>query len=182
MSATFILLLDTSGSMFGEEGEKTLALNLAVDNLQVGLRNLLPEPKVAIITFGKSPVLQDFVPISQISPKTYEAQGKTLLTEAVRLASSLSSGSFSQASQAPQTSQVSQASNEESITILVSDGAPNDGDFSKIPLAGQKYAIAIGIDADYEQLARFTQNPNRVMPPHEAGHLPAYALTNYRSD
>ena len=152
----FLLLLDTSGSMYGEKGEKILGLNKAFENLLDGTRSLLPEPRLAIITFGESTSLQDFQYISQIAPKTYEARGKSPLTEAAALAAGITTKNI--------------------ISILISDGAPNDSDYTKIKLEGPAYAIAIGADADFEQLARFTGSAKRVLPPHAARDLPAYAL------
>lgn len=147
----FILLLDTSGSMYGEQGEKILALNLAVSGLFEGFLRMSPEPNIAIITFGGTAQLRDFSPASEIPQHAYEARGTTPLTEALALAEPLDALNVT--------------------TILLSDGAADDNEFSALRLQGDAYAIAIGADADYEQLARFTRNPAHVFSPSE-GRLP----------
>ena len=152
----FLLLLDTSGSMYGENGEKILGLNQAFTNFMDGLRGILPEPRLAVITYGGSSTMHDFHHISQIAPKTYEARGRSPLSEATALAADIVTKNV--------------------ITILISDGAADDSDYTKISLKGPVYAIAVGADADHEQLARFTGSPKRVLPPHAASDLPGYAL------
>lgn len=164
MTQSFLLLLDTSGSMYGQKGEKIFGLNQAVTNLLEGLKTSAPEGKLALITFGRKTVFTDFAPVSQITHTTYEAGGKSLFDEALSLADTVSA---------------SAPSSDEMITILISDGILR-GNLSKIKtkikLAGPAYAIAIGIDADYEQLAQFTESPSRVLPPHAAGDLAGYVL------
>lgn len=155
MTPSFLLILDISGSMYGEMGEKIMSLNQVVDNLKDGLKIIKPEPTLAVITYGEVVNLENnFIPISQIPSKIYEARGKSQLTEAVRLASSITT--------------------EDVITILISDGNTLDSSYSRIPLKGHVYAI--GLDADYEQLARFTGSNNRVLPPYAANDLPGYVL------
>ena len=160
MALSFLLMLDTSGSMYGECGEKIHSLNTAAAEFLEALKAVLPEPELAVITFGGPPSLQNFAPVSQITLKTCEAGGKTPLTEAVVLAAGL----------------FQNIDSNNLITVLISDGAPDDGDFRKTPLPGLVYALSIGLDADYEQLSRFTGSSSRVLPPHEARSLPGYAL------
>lgn len=160
MTQNFLLLLDISGSMYGENGEKILGMNQAVESFIEGAKEIIPEPLLAIITFGETIKMQDFYPLSQIAPKTYKAAGKSPLSEAVKLAGNTAT--------------------KDTITILISDGAFNDSDYIKIPLLGEKYAIGIGADADHEQLSRFTGSTQSVLPPHTAADLPGYALARRR--
>jgi len=143
--------------MYGDNGEKILSLNLTANNLLEGLKRIIPEPNLAVITFGSSTTLKNSVPVSQIAPFSLTAQGKTPLTEAVALANTVVT--------------------ENVITILLSDGAPDDGYFSKITLKGSAYAIGIGLDADYEELARFTRSPDKVLSPCAAEDAAGYILS-----
>ena len=152
-------MLDISGSMYGENGEKIYSLNHTANNLLDGLKKIVPEPNLASITFGSATTLIDFAPVSQVKPFALAAQGKTPLTEAIALAKTVVT--------------------ENVITILISDGAPNDGQFSKISLKGSAYAIGVGLDANYEELARFTGNSDRVFPPYAAEDAASYILSSY---
>ena len=159
MSRHFILLLDTSGSMYGEAGEKILGLNQAVANILDGLRAIVPEPRLTTITFGGSPVVQDFTSVG-VTPETYEARGRDCLVEAVSLAA-----------------EIAAQKDEPVVTVLLTDGAINNPKiFANNPQLGPIYTIGIGVDADYEQLARFTGSAETVFPPYEAEGLPGYAL------
>lgn len=158
MSA-YILLLDTSGSMYGEAGEKILGLNCAVSNFVDGLKTIAPEPQLAIVTFGGPPSVQDFIPAGLVSLKTYEAKGSGYFDDALEIAASLS------------------GSADVVAIVLMSDGALPFYDYSKIPEGYPLYAVAIGIDADYDQLERFTDNPDTVLPPYAANDLAGFALT-----
>ena len=150
-----LLLLDTSGSMYGE---KISALNYATSRFVCGLESitLLREPLVAVITFGGKPVESPFVPLGQFAIVDFEAKGETRLSEALRKAA---------AEAAPDT-----------MCLLISDGLAMDGDFLKIQLECPAYAIAIGYDADIFMLSRFTGASERVFPPGEAEMLPGYLM------
>ena len=156
MGANFLLIFDASGSMHGKWGEKIESANQAASNLLEGLKTLVPEPELAIITFGDVTDMQDFTPVSQIRLETYKAQGKSPLDTAATLASAIAS--------------------RDVITVLISDGTPGENFLLKTPLDGPAYAIAIGADADKEMLARFTGNDTRVLPPYAAFDFPGYAL------
>lgn len=159
---SFLLIIDTSGSMYGDEGEKLESLNLAADALLRGLASMYPEPAVAIITFGDPPEMKSFMPANLISPTTYTAKGRNTLTEALLLAASVASKNV--------------------ITILISDGIFDDGDFLKIrrSIEGPVYAISIGPDADPEQLVLFTGESGDVVPAHQAYDLPGYVICNIK--
>ena len=150
-----LLLLDTSGSMYGE---KIFALTYVVERFICGLENItLPtDPKVAAITFGGKPVESPLHPLGQFSLGGIEAKGETRLSEALRRAAVLT---------IPGT-----------LCVLISDGLAMDGDFVKIQLECGAYAIAIGYDADFFMLSRFTGAIERVFPPYEAEMLPGFFL------
>ena len=152
-----LLLLDTSGSMYGE---KITALDYAARRFISGLGSIaLPtEPSVAVITFGGKPVESPFHPLGQFSLTCFEAKGETRLSEALSRAAVLA---------APGT-----------MCVLISDGLAMDGDFSKIRFACPTYAIAIGYDADICVLSRFTGASEKVFPPYEAEMLPGYFMYN----
>ena len=142
-------------------GEKIWGLNLAIEELLAGFLDLTlaSMPGVAAITFGKETVLYPFVPLDRFSLPRLEAFGDTKLTEALAMASEIAT--------------------DETITLLVSDGAPNDGRFSKAPLKGTAFAMAIGYDADPDLLSRFTGYSDRVFPSVEARSLPGYWYANF---
>ena len=153
---SFLLLLDTSGSMQSASGEKIQCLNLTTSNFIAGLKSIAPEIHLAIITIGGFPALTNFAPVKEITPATYQAKGSTPLTEAVILAKNIV--------------------NKTVITVLISDGAPNDGQFTKMTLGGPIYAIQVGFDANYEELARFTGCPNRVFRSYDSEAAAGYIL------
>jgi len=154
---SIVLLLDTSGSMYGE---KIQALNLAVANLLDGFKRqaLAEEPHVAVITFGGNPLLQSFVPVSRMPAAEWGVGGTTCLTKALCMAREIVT---------PQT-----------ISILISDGSPDDGGFARVRLSGELFAISIGYDSRPEALSRFTGNPARVFSASEAESLPGYWLSH----
>jgi len=150
MNPNFLLLLDTSGSMYGD---KIAGLNLVVENLLEGFGSLaLPEvPQMAVITFGGTPKVQPFTPINQITTG-WEAGGKTHLSEAIKTAATLAT--------------------DETITLIVTDSISTDR--GKAKLKGQVYGIGIGYDADIELLETLTTSPQHIFPPVEAEYLPGY--------
>ena len=149
----FLLLIDNSGSMYGE---KIASLNLAVNNLFKGLANVDDKIEVAVITFGDSVNFFKFIPVSEIENVCYEARGSTKLSEAVAL--------------------VSKLANKNTITVLISDGAFNDGEFTKTTLKGFTFAIAIGYDTDYEALASFTGDKSKILQAFDAYDAAGYML------
>ena len=150
-----LLLLDTSGSMYGE---KNSALLYAASRFICGLKSitLLKEPLVAVITFGGKPVESPFVPLGQFADLDIEAKGETRLSEALRKAAFVAAS--------------------DTVCVLISDGLAMDGDFEKIQLKYPKYAIAVGYDADFFMLSRFTAASERVFPPYEAEMMPGYLM------
>ena len=160
MNPNFLLLLDTSGSMYGA---KIVSLNLVVDNLLEGFKSLaLGEvPQMAVITFGGLPEVHPYTPIDQITTG-WEAGGETRLSEALELASTLAT--------------------ESTITLIVTDGTPIHGGhegFAKTPLSSPVYGIGIGYDADLELLGKLTTSPHHIFPPVEAEYLPGHWYNIY---
>ena len=150
----FLILLDNSGSMYGE---KILCLNQVVTNLLDNMKSIRPEPAVALVPFDNGLSSAEFIPASQAEPVNYIAEGNTSL---------------------PDVSQLIKNTNitvnpSELITILVSDGnyVP-----SRILPPGPAYAIAVGYDARKSQLDYFTKNADNVLPAHASYDLPTYAI------
>ena len=166
MIPSFLLLLDTSGSMQSASGEKIQSLNLTVNNFIAGLKSTSEELQLAIITIGGTPSMYNFVPVKEIMPVNYPAKGSTALTEALVLANTTIENHLLK-----KQSQCSKV-----ITVLISDGIFNDGKFSKITLDGPVYAIGIGFDANYEELTRFTACPSRILRPYDAEAAAGYML------
>ena len=150
-----LLFLDTSGSM---HGEKIFALSYAVERFIHGLRDIAfsQEPMIASFTFGGKLTQTPFVPLSQLALWSIEARGATLLSEALTKAQTLAASS--------------------TVCVLISDGLVTNGDFAKIRFDCQKYAIAVGSDADKLMLSRFTGANERVFPTYESEMLPGYIL------
>jgi len=155
---SFLFVLDTSGSMYGD---KIMALNTAVSAMLAGFNDLALQepPEVAIITFGGSPALHPFTPYDKISALMFEAGGDTRLTEALAIAKELATA--------------------KTITLLVTDGLPNDGGYARFGLPGIVFAMGIGFDADVELLERFAGDPGRVVSLADAGLLPGYWFANF---
>ena len=150
-----LLFLDTSGSM---HGEKIFALNYAVERFIHGFRDIAftQEPMLAAFTFGGKLTQTPYAPLSQFTLWSIEAKGATLLSEAMTIAQALAT---------PNT-----------VCVLISDGLVMNGDFAKIRFVCQKYAIAVGSDADLLMLSRFTGANERVFPTYESEMLPGYIL------
>jgi len=126
-----LLLLDTSGSMYGE---KITIMQQAVTDLLAGIKNKLPDLPVGIITFGDIPVLQPFATASEISLSEYEARGKSAFQETMALVESIKPDSM----------------------VLISDGIYDNN----VPLIKEseptaRFAINIGYDADLDMLTQF---------------------------
>lgn len=154
----FLLLLDTSGSMYGE---KITGLNLAVENLLEGFKDLALQepPQIAAVTFGGEPTVYPFAPVEhfeQVITK-WEAGGKTRFHEAIKSATELTT--------------------DETITLIITDGAICDTGFDKIKLRGRIYCMPMGYDADIELLEKSAIA--QIISPVEAQHLAGYWYARY---
>lgn len=157
-----LLLLDVSGSM---DGEKIDSLNQAVKEMVKDFGNeesTKTEIHLAIVTFGGEARLHtDLMSVKNIEYKDIVANGYTPLGGALDIAKEL-------------------VENKEKITsrsyrpsvILVSDGSPNDmgwerkmnsfineGRSSKC----DRWALAIGADADEHMLKTFINDPEKKL-------------------
>jgi uncharacterized protein YegL len=155
-----ILLLDTSGSMFGY---KIDALNQAVSQMISGFvahESTKAEIQVAVITFGEVALLhQELAPAHQLTDfSTLHATGLTPLGGALRIAKEMieSKDKISSRSYRP-------------TVVLVSDGQPND-EFETLmhefihegrTAKCDRWAMAIGEGADKQMLARFINDPQK---------------------
>ena len=119
---------------------------------------------VAIITFGNSVDLHTrYTPVKDLQTKgisKFKASGMTPMGTALRMAKDM----IDDKNETP--SRIYRPA-----VVLVSDGAPNDdwkGPMDKFINDGrsakcQRFAVAIGNDADRSVLERFTQDPNAVL-------------------
>lgn len=119
---------------------------------------------VAIITFGDSVDLHTrYTPVKDLQAKgisKFKASGMTPMGTALRMAKDM----IDDKNETP--SRIYRPA-----VVLVSDGAPNDdwkGPMDKFINDGrsakcQRFAVAIGNDADRSVLERFTQDPNAVL-------------------
>ena len=144
-----LLLLDTSGSMYGE---KIKLMQQAATDLLSGLKNILPDLPVGIITFGDTPTLQPFAPVGEIVHAEYEAGGKSAFHEALTFVESIKPDSV----------------------ILISDGICDGIPIEKIEESAAKYAISIGYDADLDMLARFAGSRERLFSAYDAGRMAGF--------
>ena len=165
-----LLLLDTSGSMFGPK----------IDTLNSAVRQMLAafakeerreiEVRVSIITFGNSVNrLQPFTPASSIDFQPLSADGMTPLGAALRAAKDMIEDKDETPSRAYRPT-----------VVLVSDGMPNDrweeplrafiseGRSSKC----DRMAMAIGRDADKGILGKFIEGTtNPLFEAHQASEI-----------
>jgi uncharacterized protein YegL len=165
-----VLLLDTSGSMFGS---KINNLNQAVRDM---LANFAQEEKmeteihVSIITFGEQVNLHLSVPFTKASEVNWidlDANGMTPMGTALQMAKAMI-----------EDKNVTPGRAYRPTVVLVSDGQPND-DWEK-PLDDfihdgrsskcDRMALAIGADADRSVLTRFVEGTGN--PLFEANQAP----------
>lgn len=156
----FLLLLDTSGSMYGE---KMVSLKMAAQNLLQALSGVkyIPEPLAAIMTFGDSPVLRvPFTPVSGIELPELKPWGSSALTEALSLANAILK--------------------QETTLILISDGRPDDNNYAKkitdLSLLTHIIAIEVGFDADTNVLELFCGSRGQVVPAYDAEFMGEFLI------
>lgn len=167
------LLLDTSGSM---SGEKIEVLNVAVNQMindfrKANLTNV--DLKICVITFGGSAnIALNLVSVEDADFKNLTANGMTPLGGALRLAAGIINDK----------EMVSSKGYRPTI-LLVSDGMPNDSWESEFDAfvngkrtgKCERWAIAIGSDADRNMLNSFINNPiNRVFEASAANEISSY--------
>lgn len=158
-----ILLLDVSGSMDGEKIDNLY--DATIDMIETFSAAQAKEQiiDVAIITFGKTVNLHTrYTPVKELQAKGIErfvASGPTPMGTALRMAKDM----IDDKNETP--SRIYRPA-----VVLVSDGVPtdswkepmdkfiNDGRSAKC----QRFAVAIGNDADRELLTRFTQDESTV--------------------
>lgn len=166
-----VVLADVSGSM-GVDG-KIEALNLAVREMLSSFAQEdqgQAEVHVAVVTFGGTAALHTpLAPAAQVTWTNATANGNTPLGAALALATDL----IEDRSRIPSRAYTP-------TVVLVSDGQPNDE--WREPLArflgaerakkAQRFALAIGADADLDVLNAFLGNPEaRVFQAHEAREI-----------
>lgn len=163
-----VLLADVSGSM--DQAGKIGSLNSGVRELIAALGEadgLFAEPHLATITFGgtQARVHQELAPIAQVRWTDMKADGATPMGHAFELARVLLEDRAVVPSRAYRP-----------VLVLVSDGIPNDAweqsldQLLKSERGGKadRFALAVGPDADRQMLARFTGDRERVLHAQEA--------------
>lgn len=158
-----ILLLDVSGSMSGAKIDSLY--DATVDMIETFAAAQAKEQiiDVAIITFGNSVELHTrYTPVKDLQAKgisRFRASGMTPMGTALRMAKDMIDDKQETPSRIYRPA-----------VILVSDGAPNDdwkGPMDRFIADGrsakcQRFAVAIGNDADKSVLERFTQDSSMV--------------------
>jgi uncharacterized protein YegL len=166
-----ILLADVSGSMAAEG--KIDALNGAVAEMVAAFAEedaALAEIRLAVVTFGAEARLhRPLTAARQVSWEPMRATGRTPMGAAFDLATDLIEDRERVPSRAYRPT-----------LVLVSDGVPTDD--WRTPLArllgseragkAQRFALAIGADADRDMLAAFLADPeSRVFEAHESRQI-----------
>lgn len=159
-----ILLLDVSGSMSGAKIDSLY--DATIDMIETFAAAQAKEQiiDVAIITFGDSVDLHTrYTPVKDLRARgisKFKASGMTPMGTALKMAKDM----IDDKNETP--SRIYRPA-----VVLVSDGAPNDewkGPMDKFINDGrsakcQRFAVAIGNDADRGVLERFTQDSNYVL-------------------
>lgn len=159
-----VLLLDVSGSMSGEKIDSLY--DATIDMIETFAAAQAKEQiiDVAIITFGESVELHTrYTPVKDLQARgisRFRASGLTPMGTALRMAKDM----IDDKNETP--SRIYRPA-----VVLVSDGAPNDDwkkpmdDFINNGRSAkcQRFAVAIGNDADRSVLERFTKDPDAVL-------------------
>jgi uncharacterized protein YegL len=166
-----IVLADVSGSMNADG--KIDALNASMSEMLSALQeedDALAEIQVAVVTFGGEAALHlPLTPAKQVQLTPMRADGRTPLGAALDMTTDLIEDRQQLPARAYRPS-----------VVLISDGLPND-EWQK-PLArllgserakkAQRFALAIGPDADLAVLRAFLDSPDgRVFQAHEAREI-----------
>ena len=158
-----ILLLDVSGSMSGAKIDSLY--DATIDMIETFAAAQAKEQiiDVAIITFGDNVELHTrYTPVKDLQAKgisKFRASGMTPMGTALKMAKDMIDDKQETPSRIYRPA-----------VVLVSDGAPNDdwkGPMERFITDGrsakcQRFAVAIGNDADRSVLERFTQDPSTV--------------------
>ena len=166
-----ILLADVSGSM-AVDG-KIDALNGAVAEMQAAFAEEgeeRAEIHLAVVTFGGTAALHmPLTPASDVRWTQMQASGRTPLGAALDIATDLVEDRERVPSRAYRPT-----------IVLVSDGLPNDeweGPLKRLlgserASKAERFALAIGADADHDMLRRFLDDPRgRVFEAHEGREI-----------
>ncbi len=168
------ILADVSGSM--AEAGKISSLNQGVRELIVALADageLFAQPQVGVITFGgtSARLHQSLLPASQVKWHDMTASGMTPMGAA-----------FTTARQQIEDRNVVNGRAYRPVLVLVSDGQPNDiweGPLDDLLTSergskADRFALAIGPDADRTMLTRFTGSRERVLGAQDAKGILAF--------
>lgn len=169
-----ILLLDTSGSM--GDNAKISTLNSAVNTMLDSFRNLDSTNaaiSVAIVTFGGSAeIYQPLTPVSKIGTVNMSANGGTPMGGAIDLAKGM-----------VENKEIITSRTYRPTVVLVSDGMPNDGDwsgaiqrFKNDGRSAKCYRMAMGIGVregttEYKVLESFISVEEKVYTASDASTL-----------
>lgn len=168
------VLADVSGSM--AEAGKIGSLNQGVRELLAALADageLFAQPQVGVITFGgtSARLHQQLLPAPQVQWRDMSADGMTPMGAA-----------FTVARQQIEDRNVISGRAYRPVLVLVSDGQPNDnweGPLDDLLTSergskADRFALAIGPDADRTMLARFTGSRERVLGAQDAKGILAF--------
>ena len=159
-----ILLLDVSGSMCGVKIDSLYDATIDMIGTFVAAQAKEQIIDVAIITFGNSVDLHtSYTPVKDLQEKgisKFVASGMTPMGTALRMAKDMI-----------EDKNVTPSRIYRPAVVLASDGGPNDSwerpmdEFINDGRSAkcQRFAVAIGNDADRSVLERFTQDPNAVL-------------------
>ncbi len=171
-SMVLFFLIDCSGSMGGSKiGTVNSVMEELIPEIQ-GIGGADADIKIAVLKFsgGSEWMYSEPISVDQFEWKPLDAENVTDLGSAFsELSGKLSRNSFMSSpslSFAP-------------VMILMSDGYPTDNFEKGLEelrknrwyTAGIKAAVAIGEDADFDILARFTGNPDSVVTAHNGEAL-----------
>lgn len=161
------ILLDTSGSM---EGAKIAALNDCMSNIIIELQEKAfngMDIQLAVLSFAREVqwMYDDLMSVLDFSWKELKASGMTSLGKACLLLSSkLKDGS---------------ENNDQQVVVLLSDGCPTDDYDEGIAELhknqnfnnAEKFAIALGDNADVKALTRFVDDATKIYLENNADNL-----------
>ena len=167
-----VLLLDVSGSMQGAKIDSLYDATCDMIDTFVGAQIKEQSIDVAIITFGKEIKLHTpYTPVKELQAQgipRFEADGMTPMGTAIRMAKDMI-----------EDKSVTPSRIYRPAVVLVSDGEPNDDWRSAVACfindgrssKCQRFAIAIGDEADRGVLEIFTENPDNVFYAAQASDL-----------
>ena len=189
MIPNFLLIIDNSENLY-ETAELPFCLDFAVDNMLDCMRTIIPEPLVAFATFDLQ--FADFTPVSQVSAKSYALDKLDKSDKSHELGESGELGESDKSHEPNKSQKAAQNANFAELPSIINPQILDNKNVVNILLStgnfptlrarfeGPTYAIAIGKNALFGQLAYFAKNRERVFKPHDAHFLPLFALAkNY---